>query len=51
MELVDVCFSKPGVAYTSLNDVERGYYCPELVDHLELRPFEVLMSSSPEIET
>ncbi len=51
MESVDVRFSKPSVVDTTPNDVEWGYYCPKLVDHLELKPLKVSTSSSPKIET
>jgi hypothetical protein len=50
MELVDVHFGEPDVEDVTPNDVDWGYYCPRLVDHLELRPFEVLTSSCPKIE-
>lgn len=51
MESVDVFFSKPNVEDVTPNDIEKGYYCPRLVDHLELRPLEISTSSSLEIET
>jgi hypothetical protein len=51
MESVDVCFGEPYVEDVAPNDVEWGYYCPRLVDHSELKPFEVLTSSRPKIET
>jgi hypothetical protein len=51
MELVDVCSNEPGVEDATPNDVKRGYYCIGLVDHLELRPFDVSTSSHLENET
>jgi hypothetical protein len=45
MELVDACSSEPNVEDASTNDVKQGHYCPGLVDHLELKPFDVLTSS------
>jgi len=46
----DVHYSEPDVEDVALNDVKWGYYCPKLVDHLELRPLEVSTSSHPKIE-
>jgi hypothetical protein len=51
MELLNVRSSELGVEDTTPNDVEQGYYCLGLVDHLELRPFDVLTSSHLENET
>ncbi len=51
MESVDAHSSEPGVEDATLNDVEGGYYCHRLVDHLELRPFDVSTSSRPKVET
>jgi hypothetical protein len=50
MESNDVCFNKLGVEDTTPNDVEWGYYCPKLMDHLELKPLEVSTSYGPKIE-
>jgi hypothetical protein len=41
MELVDVRFNEPNVEDGALNDVKGGYYCRKLMDHSELRPFDV----------
>ncbi len=46
-ESVDVCSSEPGVEDATPNDVEWGYYCLGLVDHSELKPFDVLTSFRP----
>jgi hypothetical protein len=51
MELINVHSSEPDVEDVTLNDVERGYYCFRLVDHSELRPFDVSTSSHLENET
>jgi hypothetical protein len=51
MELIDVHSNEPNVENATPNDVEQGYYCLGLVDHLELRPFNVLTSSYLENET
>jgi hypothetical protein len=51
MELVNVRSSELGVEDTTPNDVERAYYCLGLVDHLELRPLDVLTSFHHENET
>jgi hypothetical protein len=50
MELVEVHPNEPNVEDSTLNDVEQGYYCPRLVDHLELRSLDVSTSSSLKIE-
>jgi len=50
MGSVDACSSEPSVEDATPNDVEGGYYCPSLVDHLELKPFDVLTSSHPKNE-
>jgi hypothetical protein len=49
MELVEARSWEPNVEDVTPNDVERGYYYI-LVDHLELRPFDVSTSSGLEIE-
>jgi hypothetical protein len=51
MESVDVCSSEPNVEDVALNDVEGGYHCHRLVDHLELKPFDVSTSFHPKVET
>jgi hypothetical protein len=51
MELVDVRFSELSVEDITPNDVERGYYYPELVDYLELRALDVLTSFPLKNET
>jgi hypothetical protein len=51
MESVDVYSSELDVENAALNDVKGGYYCRKLVDHLELKPYDVCTSSHPEVET
>jgi hypothetical protein len=51
MELFEVRSWELDVEDVEPNDVKWGYYCPRLVDHLKLRPFDVSTSSSLEIET
>ncbi len=51
MELVDVRFNEPNVEDGALNDVKGGYYCRKLMDHSELRPFDVWTSFCPKVET
>jgi hypothetical protein len=51
MELVDAHSSELRVEDITPNDVERGYYFPRLVDHLELKALDVLTSFRPENET
>ncbi len=50
MELVDAHFNETDVEDATPNDVEEGYYCPRLGDHLESKPLDILTSSSLEIE-
>jgi hypothetical protein len=50
MELVEAHSWGPDVEDVTPNDVKWGYYCRRLVDHLQLRPFDVLTSSGLEIE-
>ncbi len=51
MELIDAWSNEPGVEGITPNDVEWGYYCLELVDHLELRALDVLTSFPLQNET
>jgi hypothetical protein len=51
MESVDARSSELGVEDITPNDVERGYYCTKLVDHLELRALHVLTSFHPKNQT
>jgi hypothetical protein len=50
MELIDVRSNEPNVEDAALNDVEWRYYCFRLVDHLKLKPLDVLTSSCLENE-
>jgi hypothetical protein len=50
MEAIDVCSSEPNFEDATPNDVEQGYYCSRLVDHLKLRPLDVSTSSRLENE-
>jgi hypothetical protein len=50
MELVEVHSWGSDVEDVTPNDVKWGYYCPRLVDHLELMPFEVSTSFGLGIE-
>jgi hypothetical protein len=51
MESVDVRYSVPDVENATPNDVKQGHYCLGLVDHLELKPSNVLTSLCPKNET
>lgn len=51
MELVDGRSREFNVEDITPNDVEWGYYYPELVDHLELRALDVLTSFRPKNQT
>jgi hypothetical protein len=50
MESVNARSNELSVEDVTPIDVKWRYYCPRLVDHLELRPLDVLTSSSLEIE-
>ncbi len=51
MESIDAHSSEPSVEDITPNDVKWGYYCPRLMDHSELKPFDVLTSLHPKNET
>jgi hypothetical protein len=51
MESIDAHSSEPSVEDITPNDVKWGYYCPRLMDHSELKPFDVLTSLHPNNET
>jgi len=51
MKLVDVRSNALGVEDITLHDVELGYFCLRLVDHLEVNPFHVFTSPCAKNET
>jgi hypothetical protein len=44
MELVSVCSNALNVEDVTLHDVEPRYFCPRLVEHLEVKPLHVFTS-------
>jgi hypothetical protein len=51
MESINPHSSEPSVEDATPNDVKWGYHFLGLVDHLKLRPFDVLTSFHPKNET
>jgi len=51
MELVDARSNAFGVEDITLHDVEPKYFCPRLVEHLEVNPLHVFTSPCAKNET
>jgi hypothetical protein len=51
MKLIDVRSNALGVEDVASHDVELGYFCPGLVEHLKVNPLHVFTSPCAENET